>query len=375
MPYSYFRIVMRIVFVSYHYSPDIHSPQEWVNRIQFYVGWLQCLAKEHTVIRVDQINYEGNFTHNGVQYFCVNAGKKKNYFPQKLNRFVKTLNPDIVVVSSFLFPLQVIQLRACLGKSVKIILQHHAEKPFTGIKKYAQRMAACKVDAFLFTARTIGIDWVKKGNLDTEKKVHESMEVSSVFYPVNSFIAKEKTNVTGSPVFLWVGRLNQNKDPLTVVNAFLKFTGLNPLARLYMIYHTDELLRNIKNLLPIDNSPVILVGKIEHSELLYWFNSADYFISASHYEGSGTALCEAMSCGCIPVVTDIPSFKKITEDGQYGYLFEPGNANSLYEALIKTDHTNSKLFSEKVSTHFMAALSFDSIAEKLSRLCKNLMAK
>lgn len=366
---------MRIIYVSYNYSPDIHSPQEWVKRIQFYVGWLQCLAKEHTVIRVDQINYEGNFTHNGVQYLCVNAGKKKNYFPRKLNRFVKTLTPDIVVVSSFLFPLQVIQLRACLGKSVKIILQHHAEKPFTGIKKYAQRMAAYKVDAFLFTARAIGINWVKNGNLDTENKVHELMEVSSVFYPLDKFIAKEKTNVTGSPVFLWVGRLNQNKDPLSAVNAFLKFKAFNPTARLYMIYQTDELLRNIKKLLPIDNSPVILVGKIEHSELLYWFNSADFFISASHYEGSGTALCEAMSCGCIPVVTDIPSFKKITDDGQYGYLFEPGNEDSLCNALIKAAGADKQQFSKKITDHFAKELSFDSIAKKLYRLCVQLMAK
>ena len=70
--------------------------------------------------------------------------RKQNYFPRKLNRFVKKLKPDIVVVSSFLFPLQVIQLRSCLGHKVKIILQHHAEKPLSGIKKYIQNLPAGK---------------------------------------------------------------------------------------------------------------------------------------------------------------------------------------------------------------------------------------
>src|SRR6266436_8451064 len=133
-------MLMRIVFLSYNYSPDIRSPQEWLERIKFYTGWSECMTKEHTVIRVDQINYEGNFIHNCIQYHCVADRRKVNYFPRKLNRFVKDLKPDVVVVSSLCFPLQVIQLRNCLGNKVKIILQHHAEKPFIGIKRLIQKI-------------------------------------------------------------------------------------------------------------------------------------------------------------------------------------------------------------------------------------------
>ena len=45
-----------------------------------------------------------------------------------------------------------------------------------------------------------------------------------------------------------------------------------------MIYQTEELLAEIKALL--NNSPVkdaiILVGKVEKDDLLYWYNSADF---------------------------------------------------------------------------------------------------
>ena len=94
---------MRLVFVSYTYSPDIHSPEEWLDRVKIYVGSLECLSREHTVIRVEQINYKGSFLHNGVQYYCVDYGKKKNYFPRKLNGFVKGLRPDVVIVSGLHF--------------------------------------------------------------------------------------------------------------------------------------------------------------------------------------------------------------------------------------------------------------------------------
>src|SRR5258708_7666487 len=139
---------MRIVFVSYNYSPDICSPGEWLNRVKIYVGSLEYLGKKHAVMRVEQINYSGNFLHNGVQYFCMDYGKKKNYFPRKLNRFVKSLRPDIVIVSGLHFPLQVIQLGLLLGKKAKIIAQNHAEKPFTGLKRYFQRMADKYISAY-----------------------------------------------------------------------------------------------------------------------------------------------------------------------------------------------------------------------------------
>lgn len=363
---------MRIVFLSYHFSPDISSSEEWIERIKFYIGWNECLAKKHIVIRVDQINYKDNFEHNGIQFYCVDDGKKKNYFPGKLNRFVKKLNPDIILVSSFLYPLQVIQLRRCVGNKVKIILQHHAEKQFKGLKRYVQYFASRKVDAFLFTSYKTGIEWVKNKNLDSVNKIHELLEVSSTFYPVNKITAIEKTNISGWPVFLWVGRLNQNKDPLTVVKAFMKFSLLQPNATLYMIFQTDELINEINEFLAPEPGirPIKLVGKIPHDDLLYWFNSADFYVSASYYEGSGTALCEAISCGCIPVVSDIPSFKTIS--GNVGLFFEPGNENSLLSALQESVHLKVEEKRNEALDRFKTVLSFEAISSKFQEILKSL---
>jgi glycosyltransferase involved in cell wall biosynthesis len=363
---------MRIVFLSYNYSGNIHSPTEWLERINFYVGWNECLTTKHTVIRVDQINYRGSFIHNGIQYYCVDDGKKKNFFPRKLNRFIKELKPDIVLVSSFMFPLQVIQLRYSLGKKVKIILQHHAEKPFNGIKKYIQNFASSQVDVFLFTSYETGADWVRNKNLDDVRKIHELPEVSSPFYPIDKKNAREVTGVSGSPIFLWVGRLNQNKDPITAVKAFLRFAILEPAAKLYMIYHTDELVSDIRKLLPEipDHSPVILIGKINHSELLNWFNSVDFFISASHSESGGTALCEAISCGCIPVVSEIPSFKTIC--GDIGLFFEAGNEDALLSILKQTIPLNIEEKKKIALNIFETKLSFQAISDKFQTIIESL---
>jgi len=366
---------MRFVFVSYNYSPDISTPQEWLNRVKIYVGSLECLSKNHTVICVEQINYKGNFSNNGVQYHCVSYGKKKNYFPRKLNGFVKSLRPDVIVVSGLHFPLQVIQLRLGLGRKIKIIAQNHAEKPFTGIKKYLQQLADKYIDAYFFASHAAGAEWVSKGNLHSEKKVREIMEVSSVFYPVDKILARSITRVSGDPVFLWTGRLNVNKDPLTVVQAFLQFLRFQPTAHLYMIYQTAELLPELKILINSEknnHNAVVLIGEVQHKEMQYWFNSADFIISGSHYEGSGTAICEAMSCGCVPIVTDIFSFRAITANGECGLLYNPGDANALLAALMQATQMDVQEKRNKALEHFKNNLSFEAIAGKIQEVAASL---
>jgi glycosyltransferase involved in cell wall biosynthesis len=365
---------MRYVSVSYNYSQAFNTPESWFKRTEGYAGVLECLSKDNTVINVKQINYEGERLHNGVQYYFVNFGKKKSYFPLQLNKFIEGLTPDIVIVQGLHHPLQLIQLQLLLGKNTKIIAHHHAEKPFTGIKKYIQRIADRYIDAYLFASHIMGMDWVKNGNIASPSKIHEVMEVSSNFYPVEKSTARLKTGIEGEQIFLWVGRLNENKDPLNVVRAFLEFTNNDSSARLYMIYHTDELLNDIQLLLDghANQNAITLVGKVEHDDLLYWFNSADFFISGSHYEGSGTAVCEAMSCGCIPIVTDIPSFRMITDNGNCGLLYEPGNEDALFLALQHTRALDIKEKRNKSLQQFCKKLSFEAIAGRIQEIAVSL---
>jgi len=365
---------MKYVFVSYNYSPAFDSPESWFKRTEGYSGLMECLSKENTVINVKQINYEGYQLHKGVEYHFVDFDRKKNYFPHRLNQFVKSLAPDVVVVQGLHHPLQVIQLKTVLPERTKIIAQHHAEKPFTGIKKYVQKIADKCIDACLFASHDMGLEWVKAGNIASAKKIYEVMEVSSNFYPINKTTARSQLGISAATVFLWVGRLNENKDPFNVVSTFLKYAETNISARLYMIYHTDELLDEVKDLIQrhINKDAIALIGKVPHDELLYWYNSADFFISGSYYEGSGTAVCEAMSCGCVPVVTDIPSFRMMTDQGNCGLLYHPGSETELLAALKQTTTMNLADQINRSLTYLKKNLSFEAIALRIQDIAASL---
>jgi len=170
----------------------------------------------------------------------------------------------------------------------------------------------------------------------------------------------------GAPVFLWVGRLDSNKDPLTVLDGFEILLEKNTNATLYMIYSenrlSDAVEKKIAGSAILKNS-VHLLGKIPHNEIEMYYNSADYFVLGSHYEGSGYALSEALRCGCVPIVTNIPSFRMMTNGGQLGALWEYGNNHSFAEA---ADVALNKPLSEQANsciTFFTESLSYDAIAK------------
>jgi glycosyltransferase involved in cell wall biosynthesis len=365
---------MKFVFASYVVTKEFNDPELWLKRIDAYAGIHRALSVNNEVVSIEQIDYEGSCLKNGVLYEFVKLRTFERLVPLKLHRYILSHQPDIIVLHGLHFPLQVIQLGILNRKKIKIIAQHHAEQPFTGFKKYIQRIAGYFVDAYLFASKPMGLCWVNNGNLASPQKIHEVMEVSSHFQPVSKEIARAKTGVNANLAFLWVGRLNENKDPLNVVKAFLRFADISSEARLYMIYQTNELLDEIKLLLNTNphGDKIILVGRTKRDDLLYWFNSADFLLSGSHYEGSGTVVCEAMACGCIPVVTDIDSFRMITDNGRCGLLYNVGDENDLFATLIRTLKIDLKEKQKNCLDYFKSNLSFEAIASRIQEIAAGL---
>jgi glycosyltransferase involved in cell wall biosynthesis len=356
---------MNIVSISYSKTESFTNPAEWLAHISFYTGILEELAKEHKVFSIENINYHGFYEKNHVKYYFI-RNNSSNRFPLRIHQLVKNLDADVVLVNGFIFPLQIMQLKMKLGKYAKILVFHRAEKPFKGPKRLLQYMAARSVDAFLFTTIALAEKWVKKAIIP-KSKVKEVVQASSSFHPKNKDAARKKLNVLGSPVYLWVGRLDQNKDPVTVVKGFISFLERQPAARLYMIYQEDKLISQVKREIETSEkakAAVLLMGKKPRRELEDWYNAADFFISGSHSEGSGIAVIEAMSCGCIPVLTKIPSFIKLLA-GKCGFLYEADDVDELAELLEKTISVDLEEEKRKTVAQFEEQLSFKAIAGKL----------
>ncbi len=70
---------------------------------------------------------------------------------------------------------------------------------------------------------------------------------------------------------------------------------------------------------------VELAGFVKHSSLGKFWNDKDICIITSDYEGSCTAVMEAMSYGVVPVVTNFSSAGRLVTDGEDGYIVPTGD--------------------------------------------------
>jgi glycosyltransferase involved in cell wall biosynthesis len=61
----------------------------------------------------------------------------------------------------------------------------------------------------------------------------------------------------------------------------------------------------------------------------------DLFISASRSEGFENGVLEAMACGTVVIASDISAHREIIRPDENGWLFEPGNPQSLADAVVK----------------------------------------
>lgn len=366
--------MLRVVNLVYHHQ-DCKNPEFLLPKHKPALGFAKFIDQRIDLQFVQHFNYQGAKIIDGINYTFFKSKNRFWYIPFNTHQYIKSQQPDVVIVEGLIFPLQLIPLKVLLGKHCKIIVQHHGEKPFSGIKLLCQKIADYFVDRYLFTALNNATAWIQKGVIKNANKIVEVLEASTDFKRLGKAESQVVTGMPGKLNFLWVGRLDANKDPVTVLKAFEKFAANRNHVNLYMIYNQENMLAYLQQMIAqsdVLNRAVKLIGKVDHNQLSQWYRAADFYISASHKEGSGYALLEAMACGCIPVVTNIPSFAKITANGKHGMLYTPGHFNELLTILESLENIDRIEYSNQVETHFKKQLSFKNIADDIVNVCHQL---
>ncbi|GAF92264.1 unnamed protein product, partial [marine sediment metagenome] len=68
-------------------------------------------------------------------------------------------------------------------------------------------------------------------------------------------------------------------------------------------------------------------------QLLSYYQKAKVYCQLSYYESFSVALAEAMSCGCIPVVTDRGALPEVVDN--CGFIIPYGDVNKTVNAIKK----------------------------------------
>lgn len=368
---------LKFIEVNFHCHADLSNPDAVIEKHRQPNLFADELKKEADIVLVKHLRFNGEHIANGIRYRFFERPNRFWNFPGPTLRFIASEKPDIVLVRGFIFPLQVMALRRKLGPGPVMLLQHQADHPFRR-KKIIQQLADRSVNGYLFSALEMAAPWLKAGIIRDRNKCFVCPSASTLFAQKNKADARQITGMGSGRQFLWVGRLNSNKDPLTVLSAFEKYFENRPDEKLYMIYQETDLLNVVQDRIrhhPLLINQVVLLGKKEHAEIETWYNAANYIISASHYEGGSFAIMEAMACGMVPIVSNIPASLHAIQKGQLGYVFEKGKSEDLYRVLCSLDHTNHSARSAACRDFFSKEMSPAAIASRLLQIAGSLKTK
>ena len=387
---------MRVCFGLFHYDAvdsGLQPPQYLPRRLLLRHLPQELASRGHEVMVVHQFPSQGSFVENQVEYRLVRSprwsraiaaagGAALRREPARLEaatsaaRAIRRFKPDVVHYFGTTLSLNLALVELALGRGgPPIVVSYHGGwPPANPLLRRIQRATLDRASRLLFTARELARPFIEAGFLSAgDPRIAEVMEVSTPFEMQDRAAARAVTEMSGDPIFVWAGRLDPVKDPLTALRGFDRIRTAWTGAQLYLYYLTDQLLPELRAF--IDGRPGLadhlhFRGRVDHDQMEAVFSSADLLLQSSRSIGwvteySGFVPLEAMACGVLPVLTDLPAFRAMTANGRYGVHFGAGDDVGLARNVIGLDRENLSALRAEVRAHFDRELSFRALAGRL----------
>jgi glycosyltransferase involved in cell wall biosynthesis len=369
-----------VVHIGFFKDPGGRSPSELLEAWPTLVDVAEAAARTGIEVSVVQASaHAERLQRHRIDYHFLPFGDT----PLALQRnaafgaLLRALAPDVLHIHGLCFPREVLALAALLPRC-PIVLQDHANGVPRLWRRPACRRGLSVAAGIAFCALEQARPFTRAQLIRPDTPLYEVPEATSRFMPGDRDAARRLAGISGDPAVLWVGHLNSNKDPLTVLEGVSAAACALPRLRLYCCFGTSSLLPQVRRRISADpelRGRVELLGRVPHERIEHLMRAADLFVLGSHREGSGYSLIEALACGLPPVVTDIPSFRTLTAAGAVGVLWRHDDAPALCAALQSAAAQVSPATRAAVRAHFERELSFDALGAKLLAMYADVLAR
>lgn len=377
---------MRIVQLNLAADWSLQTPAALLDRYHTLRGWSSALSAAGAHVSVVQRFREpAAVERDGISYTFV-ADDAPGLLPQwevsaPALDATAGFAPDLVHVNGLMFPAMSLALRERLGDTCALVAQDHSGAgPSASLvtrlwSRQRWQRAFAALDACSFTARELARPWRDAG-LPDACPILEIPEASTSFAPLPREDARAQTGIHGAPAILWVGRAHAAKDPTTMAAAVERVLSALTDAHVWVLVSKAEDQPSLQRLLASSStvsSRVHISGPVPHARMPAYYSAADILLGTSRHEGSGYAVIEAMACGAIPCVSDIPSFRTLA--GSCGVLWPVGDAASCAAALVEAAHrvgaeqrrTVRQHFVDRVSWPVIGRITFDAYTTVVNR--------
>src|SRR5258706_9451779 len=374
------RRLLHVVQISFFSDPEERSPSQLLDAWPAVADGGKAACRSGNRVSVVQASsHSERLMRRGVHCYFLPFGEGQPAYRENaaLGELLGSLAPDVLHVHGLGFPRDVLSL-ASLAPGVPIILQDHANGPPRIWRRALWRRQMSVAAGLAFCALEQARPFADAGLVYPETQLYEVPESTSRFAPGDRQEARRATDVKGDPAVLWVGHLNANKDPLTVLEGISAAARELPRLQLFCCFGAAPLLRDVQSRIATDpglRDRVHLLGRVPHERIEQLMRAADLFVLGSHREGSGYSLIEALACGLPPVVTDIPSFRSLTGAGTVGRLWPCDDPYALRDAIRSVAAYADSKMRAAVRAHFDLELSIDSVGLKLAAMYEDVLGR
>lgn len=180
-------------------------------------------------------------------------------------------------------------------------------------------------------------------------------------YPPGTFDARE-------PMVLTVGGVWHENLLRKGLLPFVQAARLLPNVQFVLAgkWYDDS----VETLRAAAGSNVTLAGYVSDDTLTGYFQQASVYVQASQHEGFGLSVAEAMSAGCVPVVTRSGSLPEVVGDaGVYAASNDPADlAAAIRHALDQADSSQRQHARARILTQFPSVNRRKAVNRVLMRL-------
>lgn len=238
-------------------------------------------------------------------------------------------------------------LRA-LGAIAPVIATFHGGAAVRSALRRPLEAAALRRVTACFTAREQAESWIENGAL-SPGQIEEVFELSS------DLALRRGPRLSGSPALLHLGRFHPVKDFGTTLAGARTVLARHPGAVLHLAWREGT---------PPETPgvPTVRHGDASPQRVAELLAGADCLVQASVREVCGRAPMEAMASGCVPVLSDIPAWRRML--GPLPTRFPVGDADAMARAVDRALGVSP----EVVRARFDDALSWDKIAARYAEI-------
>src|SRR5581483_7260916 len=314
-------------------------------------------------------------TRNGVDYYFLPFGAATPMAgaAEPLGTLFRRLSPNVIHVHGLGFPRHVLDL-AQVAPGIPIVLQDHADRPPRIWRRALWRRAISRAAAITFCSAEQARPFQAVGLISSGARLYAIPESTSRFTPGDREQARQLTGIAGDPAILWVGHLNANKDPLTMLAGISVAARTLPGLKVWCCFGSAPLEAEVRRHIegdPLLTDRVHLLGKVPHAAVERLMRAADLFVLGSHHESTGYSVIEALACGLPPLITDIPSFRSLTAGGEVGMLWQPGDSRAFCDALQLIAGRLGPGMRAGARLHFERELSLSALGSKLAEMYRD----